>query len=229
MQPKVEIKGLRDGLLVTLSQGEWPELYAALLEHIRQKPEFFSGARLAVDVGSLPLHVAELSRLRDALSERQMNLWAVVSSSPLTEQTARALGLATRLSKPTARPEPEARRPETTTSSEGEQALLLRRTLRSGYKVEYPGHIIVIGDVNPGAELVASGDVVIWGHLRGVVHAGAEGKEDAIVCALDLSPTQLRIAGRIAIPPKRRGKPQPEVARLRDGTVVAEGWNPGSK
>jgi septum site-determining protein MinC len=87
----------------------------------------------------------------------------------------------------------------------------------------------VIGDVNPGAEIVAGGDIVIWGHLRGVVHAGAEGDENAVVCALDLSPTQLRIAGEIAITPQRKGKALPEMVKIQNGQVVAEPWNPKEK
>jgi septum site-determining protein MinC len=107
----------------------------------------------------------------------------------------------------------------------GEQAVLVQRTLRSGYSLVFPGHIVIIGDVNPGAQVTAGGNVIVWGRLRGVVHAGAEGDEEAIVCALDLMPTQLRIAEKIAIPPKRRGKPHPEVASLQDGQVTAEQWN----
>jgi septum site-determining protein MinC len=89
--------------------------------------------------------------------------------------------------------------------------------------------VVVIGDINPGAEIIAKGDIIVWGRLRGVVHAGADGDESAMVCALDLSPTQLRIAGKIAVAPNRRGKPSPEVVRLVDGQFVAEGWNPKSK
>jgi septum site-determining protein MinC len=107
--------------------------------------------------------------------------------------------------------------------------VLVRRTLRSGFSLKHAGHVIIIGDVNPGAEIVAGGDVLVWGHLRGMVHAGAEGNENAVVCALDLTPTQLRIAGYIATTPKRRGKPQPETARVMDGQVVAELWNSKAK
>jgi septum site-determining protein MinC len=225
MPSKLEIKGIREGLLITMGQDAWANERQALLSHVRDKGDFFRGARLALDVGSNPLHVVELSSLRDALSEAGINLWAVISSSPLTEQTAGSLGLATQLAR--SRPEPpETRLPETT-MHEGEQAILVQRTLRSGYKLEFPGHVIVIGDVNPGAEIVAGGDVVVWGRLRGVVHAGAEGNEDAVICALDLSPTQLRISGQIVITPKRRGKPQPEMAYLKNGQVVADIWNPG--
>jgi septum site-determining protein MinC len=81
-----------------------------------------------------------------------------------------------------------------------------------------------MGDVNPGAEIVAGGSIVVWGRLRGVVHAGAQGEASAVVCALELTPTQLRIAGEIAVSPKRKGKVQPEIARLEDGVLVAEPW-----
>ena len=164
--------------------------------------------------------------MRNALSERGLILWAVLSNSPTTEQTAQSLGMATRLNKPLA--ERDAKPLDTSVQS-GEQAVLIHRTLRSGYSLHYNGHVVVIGDINPGAEVIASGDVVVWGRLRGMVHAGAGGNIDALVCALDLAPTQLRIADQIAITPQRRGKPQPEMARLKDGQVVAEAWNTQKK
>lgn len=226
MQSKFEIKGLRDGLLVTLSDGLWTEVSDALIEQIEARAEFFQGARLALDVGNTILHVVELSQLRDRLSEHGVTLWAVVSNSPTTEQTAQVLGLATRLVKI----KPEAPiKTDQIDFYENDTGILVQRTLRSGVKLQYAGHITLIGDVNPGAEIIARGNVIVWGRMRGVVHAGAEGDESAIVCALDLSPTQLRIAGHIATTPQRRGKPQPETARLRDGYVVAETWNPGGK
>ena len=223
MQPKVQIKGIREGLLVTLGDGEWPDIRVALLQHISQQGDFLRGGKLAIDVGNQALNAVELGGLRDVLSEQGLSLWAVLSNSPKTVQTAQALGLATRLSKPI--PDRVQKLPETRLY-DGEEAVLVKRTLRSGYSLQHPGHVVVVGDVNPGAEIAAGGDVLVWGRLRGVVHAGAEGDENAVVCALDLSPTQLRIAGQIALTPQRRGKPQPEIARLRNGQVVAEAWNP---
>jgi septum site-determining protein MinC len=223
MQPTVQIKGIREGLLVVVGDGGWEDVRTTLLEELDRQAGFLKGARVALDVGNHALKAVDLGGLRDALSERGLSLWAVLSSSPTTEQTAQTLGMATRLNK--SRPEKDARPPETSLQS-GEKAVLVRRTLRSGISLQYAGHVVVIGDVNPGAEVIASGDVLVWGRLRGMVHAGAEGNEDAIVCALDLIPTQLRIAGQIAITPQRRGKSQPEMARLKDGQVVAEAWNP---
>ena len=77
--------------------------------------------------------------------------------------------------------------------------------------IEYQGNVIVFGDVNPGAEIMAGGSVLIWGRLRGLVHAGADGDEEAIVGALEFSPMQLRIAGKIAVSPKKNSKGKLEI------------------
>ena len=219
----VQIKGIREGLLVSLGDAAWPVLQEALLLYIEQQALFFKGARLALEVGNQILKVSDLSALRDVLSERGIILWAVISDSPTTESASQLLGLATRLHK--ARPSQEAVQP--VKGLDDEAALWVHKTLRSGVRVEYAGHVVIVGDVNPGAEVIAGGSVLVWGRLRGVVHAGAEGNQSAVVCALDLSPTQLRIAGKIAVSPRREGKPQPEMIKLKDGRLQAESWHPG--
>jgi septum site-determining protein MinC len=224
MSQKIQIKGIREGLLVTLGDQPWEEVHQALLEHLDQQADFLRGARLAVDVGNHALKAVDLGQLSKEISDRGLSLWAVISNSPTTERSAQAFGLATRLFKP--RPEAMGSARPSAQVQEAGSAILVRRTLRSGASLQHPGHIVVIGDINPGAEVIARGDVVVWGRLRGMVHAGAEGDENAVICALDLSPTQLRIAGQIAVTPKRRGKPQPEMARILNGQVVAEPWDP---
>ncbi len=222
----IQIKGIRDGLLVTMGEAAWTDLVRAFIESIESKSAFFQGARVALDVGKQDLRVADLSGLRDQLSERGVSLWAVLSESPHTEVTAQNLGLATRISKP--RP-PEIASPaavaQASLEAAKDAAKWVKGPLRSGGKVAYEGNVVVMGDVNPGAEIIAGGSVIIWGRLRGVVHAGAEGDENAVVCALELLPTQLRIAGEIAVSPKKQGKSQPEVARLKDGHLTAEPWH----
>jgi septum site-determining protein MinC len=218
----IQIKGLRDGLLVTLGDGGWSVLHSSLISQIDEKTEFFKGAKLALDVGNQELHVSEMTDLRDELSDREIILWAVLSTSPTTENTAQMLGLATRLSK--VRPDTPV---QVKPASSEDSAMWVKRTLRSGVRLEYEGNVVVLGDVNPGAEVVAGGSIVVWGRLRGVVHAGARGDTQAVVCALDLSPTQLRIATEIATTPERRSQPIPETARLKDGHLIAEPWQPG--
>ena len=144
---------------------------------------------------------------------------------------ARELGLATRLSGsqtdlngnalPTANHVKNAG--ETTPDNPG--GLLLKETIRSGRSIYHEGHVIIIGDVNPGAEIIAQGNVIVWGKLRGLVHAGALGDETAVICALALTPTQLRIADQIAIPPDdNAGKLAPEQAIIKNGQIIAIPW-----
>src|SRR5512134_2154736 len=203
----VQIKGLRDGLLVSLDDAPWEEQRVALLAQVDSQPSFFQGARLALDVASQVLRVNELVELRDQLSERGISLWAVISESPTTEKTAQLLGLATRISKP----RPEEGRKFAVEDLGEETAMFLHRTIRSGTRIEFPGHVVVLGDVNPGAEIVAEGNVMIWGRLRGMVHAGSKGNRAAVICALDLSPTQLRIADEVSGAVSPQGNPRPEV------------------
>src|SRR5574338_177012 len=220
----IQIKGLRDGLLVSLDDAPWEQQRAALIAQVDSQSSFFQGARLALDVASQVLHVSELVDLRDQLSERGIFLWAVISESPTTEKTAQLLGLATRISKP----RPEEGRKFAVEDLGEETALFLHRTLRSGTRIEFSGHVVILGDVNPGAEIVAGGNVMVWGRLRGMVHAGAKGNRNALICALDLSPTQLRIADEVSAPFRPQGNPKPEVVRINpDGKLQAELWSPG--
>lgn len=223
-QTTLQIKGIREGLLVTIREGDWDTLQGDLLTQVAEKGKFFAGAKLALEVGNRELHAKELSVLRDRLADHEIVLWAVLSNSPVTEQTSQVLGLATRVSNPL--PERTIKSIENTIS--GEDALFIQKTVRSGFKVATHANVVILGDVNPGGEILAGGSIIIWGKCRGVVHAGMDGNESAVICALDLSPMQLRIAGNIAVSPKRKGKPQPEIAFLRDGQVVAESWNPKS-
>ncbi len=223
LAPLVQIKGLRDGLLVSLSDAPWEDQHAALLSQIDQKQSFFQGARLALDVGTQILKVNEMVELRDHLSERNVSLWAVISESPTTEKTAQLLGLATRISKP--RPE-EARHFEVQDLGEG-TALFLNKTIRSGARIEFAGHVVVLGDVNPGAEIVAEGNVIIWGRLRGAVHAGSKGNETGVVCALDFAPIRLQVGADAMNTSNKKETGKPEMAFIRDGRVVIEPWQPG--
>ena len=227
MGPKIQIKGLKDGLLVVLGEGDWPELHQSLLINLDQQIDFFRGAKLFIDVGNLILRAVDLGQLRDEISGRGLTLWGVLSNSPTTENTAQMLGLATRLSKPSAVLQQRGIASQDTHFEDGEEAIFVHRTLRSGYSLKYSGHIVILGDVNPGAEVTAGGNIIVWGRLRGSVHAGCEGDGEAVVCALDLTPMQLRIAGSVAGAITKKGKSGPEMARLKDGQVIAEIWKTG--
>jgi septum site-determining protein MinC len=94
-------------------------------------------------------------------------------------------------------------------------------TMRGGQSLHHLGNVVVVGDVNPGAEIVATGDIVVFGALRGVAHAGAQGETRARVHAIELAPTQLRIATYIAADTStdtvKRG---PETACVQNGRIA---------
>jgi septum site-determining protein MinC len=218
---KLQIKGIREGLLITLGEGEWADLQAELLQHIHEQASFFQGAKVALDVGNQILHAAEMGNLRDKLSDNGISLWAIISNSPTTEQTGQLMGLATRLSS--SRPERPAR--QSVSNPVGGSTIMVQKTMRSGTKVSSNGHVIVLGDVNPGAEIVAQGSVVVWGRLKGGIYAGSEGDESAVVCAIEMNPIQLRIGDFTAVIQNRKRNLQPEIARILHSQLIIEPWN----
>jgi len=230
------IKGSREGLLITLGPGAWHIVLSTLETRLTTTPEFFKGARVALLVGPRKLVEADVRAARDLLARYDVVLWGLLSDDEETQHAAAVLGLDAQLpqrERPEPRPQPvepdisiELPQPiEAAIADDPETGLVARRTLRSGQQLRHPGSIAVLGDVNPGAEIVAGGDIIVWGKLRGTVHAGAMGNDNAIVCALDMTPTQLRIAQYFARSPEgRRRKPTPEVARVRNGQIVAESW-----
>lgn len=96
--------------------------------------------------------------------------------------------------------ESDHRRPWGSTEDGDRRVLALRRTIRSGKIVRFAGDVVVFGDINPGAQVVADGDIVVLGRLRGLAHAGSRGDADAIVVGLDMQSGQVRIGDVIAFP-----------------------------
>lgn len=219
MSDLISIKGGRDGLRVRLDpQAAWADVLATIDEELRTNQNFFAGARLVLDLGDRQLEEAQLATLLELMRRHGVTAEALDASARSTRTAARAAGLTAR---PLPRyPEPAPQAAPATDSD----ALLLTRTVRSGQVVRHHGHITLIGDVNPGAELIAGGSVVVWGRLKGMVHAGALGNADAVVCALELRPTQLRIAQQIATSPTGRGPLSAEVARVEQGQIIVEPW-----
>jgi septum site-determining protein MinC len=257
----VIIKGVRGGLLILLDDGAaWDELLIELDQRLQANENFFSGAKATANLGGRAVGKDELAAIMEILARYKMSLDTVVSTNDDTRHAASLLelksrapsfagGAAGRLAGALARGKSEADKPgeraisvvaEEITSSGG-GAMFVRRTVRSGQRLRHDGDICIVGDVNAGAEVIASGDVVVWGSLRGMVHAGAEGNDHAVICALILAPTIIRIAevaGRSPSPEQHRrrvrilglgNKPEverayPEIARVVDGGILVERW-----
>ncbi len=80
---------------------------------------------------------------------------------------------------------------------ESSETKFFKSSLRSGQKIEFEGSIVILGDVNYGAEVVAEDNIVVLGVLRGMAHAGAKGNVDAIIAAHRIDSPQIRIASKI--------------------------------
>ena len=102
----------------------------------------------------------------------------------------------------------------TETAQELVEPLYLRNTIRSGIEIYHPSTVIIMGDVNPGASIVAHGDVLVWGSLKGIAHAGAIGSREAVIMALKMQPTQLRIADLVARAPDHPQEYLAEIAYI---------------
>ena len=226
-KPQITVKGIRDILVIELGSGEWESAEDSLIEHIQSQSSFFKGATVALKLGDRALNRDDIKKLQDKLAEHDVRLSTLLGTSPDTIREARRMELDTTLpegASPSAQDE-LADLPPIDSQELGSAGVLVKNTIRSGRIVKHAGHVLVIGDVNPGAQIIAGGDILVWGRLRGTVHAGAGGDDSVLVCALDLRPTQLRIANFVAIAPDEgKARPKPEFAFVRDGQIVAQEW-----
>lgn len=138
-------------------------------------------------------------QLKSVSTSRRQTAIAAVSSGYSVEQLQRESSLTT----PVSDTQPLA------------DALYLQMTIRSGVEIRHPGSVIILGDLNPGGIVVADGDILVWGRLRGIAHAGSAGNRDCLIMAVQMEPTQLRIADAVARAPEKSPMQfYPEVAHI---------------
>ncbi len=226
VQGHIAIKGTRNGLLLTLEpETPFSELLTALSERLAEAPSFFRGASLAVDTSRRMLRGSERTQLESLLAYYQMSVALAPAGYASAMRQTREGEILTPFDTRTT----SGKLPEITSGQrdvrESDDTLFLRRTVRSGQAIQHVSNVVVLGDVNHGAEIVAGGDIIVWGVLRGMVHAGYPNNENAYVCALQLAPVQLRIAHLLSRPPDgAEVQPRPEVAAIRNGRIIVETW-----
>ena len=117
---------------------------------------------------------------------------------------------------------------ELKSKSETLPTLYIRRNIRSGQSISSDGNIVIIGDVNPGAEIIAKGDITVWGILGGIAHSGSDGNSYTTIRALKLNPVQIRIGDVFARRPDTVNIPYvqkdsyyiPETAFAHKGSII---------
>ncbi len=219
----IAVKGYRNGLLLVLpTEGPWIEVTSALGGKLEEGKAFWQGAQTTLDLGDRPVSEPELSTLIGQLkSDYGLVPTAIVAADSTTREGADKLGLTSHDKLPVPERAPE-KAPIEARQFPPNNALYLQQTVRSGMRLQHDGHLILCGDVNAGAEVVAAGDIVVFGTLRGVAHAGSAGDQAARIIATNLRPTQIRIAGLIARSPDAGAPPlskTPEIACIKDGEI----------
>ena len=219
-------------------QAPIPELAAALKARLQSHARFYADADVKLDIGNRTLSTADLMPIRSMLEEEfHLRLSGIVcSQDALIRQAMSDLGCRVEVDAPVqpdlqSRPETPGAHSDNTgshsRSDNEDETLIVRQTCRSGMTMASPGNIVIIGNVNPGAEVIAQHDIIVVGVLRGNAHAGAGGDASAVIMALALEPKQLRIANLLGLPPtvdepSERSKFAPEVAYIDSNRIVIE-------
>jgi len=225
---QVRLKGDGGRLLLLLpsdSNGNrhglsWPDLWQQLKQRLSAGERFWQPQSVVhLLAQDRLLDARQLQAIADLLGEAQLQLQRVYTSRRQTAVAAATAGYSVEQQLNVAHL-------VQTTAEPGQaldEPLYLQMTLRSGVEIRHRGTVILLGDANPGSSIVADGDILVWGRLRGLAHAGAGGNREGRIMALHMQPTQLRIADVVARPPETPpARYQPEVAYVgADGIRIA--------
>lgn len=219
MNEVVSIKGTRHGLLIFFDpQRDFEDIRRNLCNKMEAARGFFRGASFAFyQEPMVNEHKQELENIC-----QQYGL--IYQPDIRVKITVKSDGNASLGSQTTV----EHVQNQTEATGGSGDTLLVKRSLRSGQQINYPGHVVILGDIHAGAEVLAYGNVMVMGTCRGVVHAGAAGNTSARVVAHRLSPAQLRISSSIACAPSDGPMEAlyPEIAYLSpEGQIIVEAYN----
>lgn len=188
---------------------DWMEMWQALKHRLNGGDRFWqANTSVYLMAQDRLLDVRQLQAIADALSEAQLNLSRVYTARRQTAVAAATAGYSVEQLTNLGPFNPSNNAPVQPLAD----PLYLETTVRSGVEIRHEGTVVIRGDVNPGGSVVADGDILVWGRLRGIVHAGARGNNESIIMALEMEPTQIRIGDYVARSPESPPEFYPEVA-----------------
>ncbi len=236
--PIVELKGFRDSLhLIIAPDASIEQVELAIKKRMANLGYSLAGTTMNIDIRNETLSDDELSRVKMLLHETYgLEVERILDgldreSEPAGNETHEPVVDWANGSTPKRkiRGAPALHREENIVKNNFlpkiEEVRFIRHTLRSGQVERFlEGNMIILGDVNPGAEVIATGDIIVLGVLRGVAHAGALGDTSSVIIALNLVPTQLRIGHYITRPPSGRqgARQKAEIARVSEQAIIVE-------
>ena len=173
----------------------WQELLAQLEQRMATSGhDWKPRTQVYLQAGDRLLDTRQLQELSESLQNHQLLLHCVVTNRRQTAVNAASMGFC--VEQGTIFREILGFNP--IPNAPTDDPLYIKATVRSGTEIRHSGSIIIFGDVNAGAELISEGDIIVWGKLKGMAHAGVKGNAQAVVMALHLDATQIRIASLIA-------------------------------
>ncbi|MBQ3545934.1 MAG: septum site-determining protein MinC [Lachnospiraceae bacterium] len=215
MKNSVVIKGNKYGIIVMLDNTmPFEELKEAVASKFKESSKFLGDSAMGITFEGRFLENDEIRELLDVINENSdLNIVCVVDNDKEREEYFKKSV------------------EEHLTEMSGNEGQFYRGTLRSGQVIESETSIVVLGDVNPGAKIVSSGNVIILGSLKGTVYAGVSGRGDSFVVALEMEPMQIRIGDYIAraaddnSKKSKKKKPETKIAFVEDGNIYIEPLN----
>lgn len=223
-RPIVKLKGFRDGLHLFIDpEANIEDILPRIEKRMEKLGDSLAGTGVTINLGGGSLGAQELSRVEQLVQDTYgLEIKQLIGKSDGTPLPLEGPQIAGAPAIHQVTPQ----NGEYILAAKEEKTLFIRQTVRSGQVERFlEGNIVILGDVNPGAEVISARDVIVLGTLRGIAHAGALGDASSVIIAISLVPTQLRIARFISRPPTKQhpqGK-KVEFARIRDnGTVAVE-------
>lgn len=201
------IKGNKDGINVEIDInkfGAFDKMLESLIEKLSKGKQFYKNSSLYITTRLSDLSEGEVKKLKDVLFE-QIEVKDIIFED--TEESN------------------ESKQNEESKAFDGideGRTKFIRKTIRGGQTIKFPGNIIIIGDVNNGAEVYAGGNIIVIGTIKGNVFAGVGGNRDAIISAFSLQPKILKIGDIITISPDADKPLYPEVAQVKDNEIIVE-------
>ncbi|AFY95749.1 septum site-determining protein MinC [Chamaesiphon minutus] len=208
-QPKLQIRlknedGVVKLILPTVAEtsasASWSDLWEQLQQRLQAGKRFWQPLSVVHLIAQdRLLDARQLQSISDALTDVALQLQLVATSRRQTAVAAATAGYCVTQQSTIAPlfPQPIEDAPPLIA-----EPLYLQMTVRSGIDIRHQGTVIIMGDVNPGGEIYAAGDIIVWGRLRGIAHAGYPNNPQCLIMALQMEPTQLRIADRVARAPE---------------------------
>ena len=215
MSQPVVLKSNRYGInLILDADMPFGQLEEAILEKFRESEKFFKNAKIAISFEGRRLSQEEEFSILDMIAKNtSIQVICVVDQDEMREQMYK---------------EKIDSYYQDVADNTGE---FYKGTLRSGQVLKCDTSIVIIGDVNPGAKIIAKGNIVILGSLKGNAYAGAAGDESCFLTALDMDPVQIKIGNVIgrsadrgpweAIRNRHRTM-DPQIALVSKGNIMIE-------